>query len=506
MIPSLVTRELRDAVVEYLSTTFSLTEDDTAAALKGFLESEAEGIFRGPYLRLRLPFVEADPTLPLPLHWSGGIAPYAHQLATWIRLVGRGRIPAPTLLTTGTGSGKTEAFLVPIVDHCVWARQQGQIGLKAIVLYPMNALVTDQERRVAQFMADPVVAGAGVRAGVWIGGDASIAPLSAMSKERLITDRDVMKADPPDILLTNYKMLDRLLTNAGNSKLWAANTPPASGASGWEQPLKYLVLDEFHSYDGAQGTDVAMLLRRLGDRLGIATPTNALTGVGPVGTSATLGSATTGITKMVEFASRVFGVPFDLASVIGEQRKTLEQVIPQKSLDFGLPFPSPAEVDALTVEPLDLDGLTTGFTGAPFSDAVAVGTAMEKHRLTRTLLGVTSDPLGIGRTWWRRYPTGRPGVRRFSKTPRRCRGLLRSSWRCCPSASGGRVLRCSESRCSSGFVRSPVCFGRSTRIPSSTGRTRRWIRTPVASCRRSSARCVAARGGWGWPTGPGRVR
>lgn len=392
MIPSLVTRELRDAVVEYLSTTFSLTEDDTAAALKDFLESEAEGIFRGPYLRLRLPFVDADPTLPLPLHWSGGIAPYAHQLATWIRLVGRGRIPAPTLLTTGTGSGKTEAFLVPIVDHCVWARQQGQIGIKAIVMYPMNALVTDQERRVAQFMADPVVARAGVRAGVWIGGDASIATLSAMSKERLITDRDVMKADPPDILLTNYKMLDRLLTNAGNSKLWVANTPPASGASGWEQPLKYLVLDEFHSYDGAQGTDVAMLLRRLGDRLGIATPTNALTGVGPVGTSATLGSATTGTARMVEFASRVFGVPFDLASVIGEQRKTLEQVIPQKSLDFGLPFPSPDEVDAITVEPLDLDGLATASTGAPFSDPVVVGAAMEKHRLTRTLLGVTSGP------------------------------------------------------------------------------------------------------------------
>ncbi len=392
MIPSLVTRELRDAVVEYLSTTFSLTEDDTAVALKDFLESEAHGIFRGPYLRLRLPFVEADPSVPSPLHWDGSITPYAHQLAAWIRLVGRGRTPAPTLLTTGTGSGKTEGFLVPIVDHCVWARQQGQIGVKAIVLYPMNALVADQERRVAKFMADPVVAAAAVRAGVWIGGDASIATLSAMTKERLITDRDVMKADPPDILLTNYKMLDRLLTNAGNSKLWAANTPPASGASGWEQPLKYVVLDEFHSYDGAQGTDVAMLLRRLGDRLGIATPTNALTGVGPVGTSATLGSATTGTVKMVEFASRVFGVPFDLSAVIGEQRKTLDQVIPQKSLDFDLPFPSPAEVDAITVEPLDLDGLATAFTGAPFVDSVAVGEAIETHRLTRTLLGVTSGP------------------------------------------------------------------------------------------------------------------
>src|SRR2546428_542835 len=79
----------------------------------------------------------------------------AHEVATWTRLAGRGRAPLPTLLTTGTGSGKTEAFLVPIVDHCIWAAEQGISGIKALILYPMNALVADQERRLASFLADP---------------------------------------------------------------------------------------------------------------------------------------------------------------------------------------------------------------------------------------------------------------------------------------------------------------------------------------------------------------
>ena len=74
-----------------------------------------------------------------------------------------------------------------------------------------------------------------------------------------------------------------------------------------EQPLTYLVLDEFHSYDGAQGTDVAMLLRRLGHRLGTATAASPLTGIACVGTSATLGSSSTAVADMCNFASRVFG-------------------------------------------------------------------------------------------------------------------------------------------------------------------------------------------------------
>src|SRR5699024_8900280 len=111
-----------------------------------------------------------------------------------------------------------------------------------------------------------------------------------VTKDGLITDRRVMQEDPPDILLTNYKMLDRLLLRPADQNLWDASA----------LSLQYLVLDEFHTYDGAQGTDVAMLLRRLGTRLKRSWPEDhpALTDehrarplgrVTPVATSATLG-------------------------------------------------------------------------------------------------------------------------------------------------------------------------------------------------------------------------
>ena len=88
-----------------------------------------------------------------------------------------------------------------------------------------------------------------------------------------------MRADPPDILLTNYKMLDMLL-------LRREDVPLFEGAG---ESLRYLVLDEFHTYDGAQGTDVAMLLRRLGMALGVTTDERPLGAITPVATSATLG-------------------------------------------------------------------------------------------------------------------------------------------------------------------------------------------------------------------------
>src|SRR4051794_23492843 len=113
MIPSLVARELKESIVEYLATTFALSDDEAYRALADFLLDEREGIFRGPYLRVRLPFVEAAPDADFGVAWTpAGFQPYAHQLAAWQRLVGRGRLPKPTLVTTGTGSGKSEAFLI----------------------------------------------------------------------------------------------------------------------------------------------------------------------------------------------------------------------------------------------------------------------------------------------------------------------------------------------------------------------------------------------------------
>lgn len=137
MRPTLAAQALRDTTVEYLTTTFALAEPDTQRALTEFLTDPADGLFRGPYHRLRRPFRAAEDGWQQHLDWyKGGFWPYAHQAEAFARLTTKGgRVPQPTLVTTGTGSGKTEAFLVPVIDHCRMgqggreARDQGRAAL-----------------------------------------------------------------------------------------------------------------------------------------------------------------------------------------------------------------------------------------------------------------------------------------------------------------------------------------------------------------------------------------
>jgi DEAD/DEAH box helicase domain-containing protein len=307
--PAVVAGELRSSLLDYLRTTFKLQNTALEQALFAFLEDPERGLFRGPYLDVRLPFVQAplDWREQVPLDYVPGFRPYAHQLQAFERLGARGQAPRPTLITTGTGSGKTECFLYPLLDHCRRARQQGQRGIKAIVLYPMNALASDQAARFAQELAAPELAG--VSAGLYVGGKGR---QSIATPDALIDDREVLRKSPPDILLTNYKMLDLLLMRPADASLWR----------GGEQ-LRYLVLDELHSYDGAQGSDVACLIRRLKARLGIGRGQLC-----PVGTSATLGSGTEDPRPLLlHFASQVFGEDFELDAIIEETRCERSQVL-----------------------------------------------------------------------------------------------------------------------------------------------------------------------------------
>src|SRR5688572_8285992 len=98
---------------------------------------------------------------------------------------------------------------------------------------------------------------AGLRVGLYVGGRGDTSPV--MTKTSVITDRDAMRKAPPDVLLTNYKMLDYLLVRPRDRALWEHNAPDT---------LRYVVVDELHTFDGAQGTDLALLLRRLRARLG----------------------------------------------------------------------------------------------------------------------------------------------------------------------------------------------------------------------------------------------
>ncbi len=230
------------------------------------------------------------------------------------------RRPQPTIVTTGTGSGKTEAFLYPILDHVLRAKKNGVTGTKALILYPMNALANDQANRLAKILTSDLAL-SGISAGIYTG--QRDAARTRVSAEGLVNDRDVFRADPPDILLTNYKMLDMLLLRPQDAQIWKKSATS----------LQYLVLDEFHTYDGAQGTDVAMLLRRLGltlkshwpddleghPFLGEVDRARPLGRVTPVATSATLGNKGDP-EAMLQFAATVFGEEFDSAAVITETR------------------------------------------------------------------------------------------------------------------------------------------------------------------------------------------
>ena len=132
MIPSLVVDDLRSSLVEYLASSFALADDDVRDALSAFLTDPDDGIFRGPYLRVRTPFVAVEESWRSPMEWlPDGFRPYEHQARAFDRLsTANGRTAQPTLVTTGTGSGKTECFLMPMLDHCARERAAGRDGIR----------------------------------------------------------------------------------------------------------------------------------------------------------------------------------------------------------------------------------------------------------------------------------------------------------------------------------------------------------------------------------------
>ncbi len=384
LFPSLAALSTREGVTEYLSTTFALTDPAAFNALGSFLQDPERGIFRGPYVRVRLPFLPVPEDWVNPLGWSpNGFRPYRHQAKAFERLSTLNGTAQPTIVTTGTGSGKTEAFLVPVLDHVRRARERGEAGVKAIILYPMNALVTDQARRIAAMIAaDPALAG--VTGGVYIGGQGHH---STMGPDHLVDNHSVLQSNPPDILLTNYRMLDLLLLRAADAPIWQASATS----------LQYVVLDEFHTYDGAQGTDVAMLLRRLGATLGVNTPEQPLGRICPVATSATLGSGTRS-TELRAFAETVFGTPFDAASLVGEERHGVEELF--GDLDFNLDVPTVDNVLAAPLptahDPLSWQPMANVFLGFTPANALELGKALQRHILTRAVANaISAAPLAV---------------------------------------------------------------------------------------------------------------
>jgi len=330
VIPLPAAREVRETLLDYLRSTWQIADRDLEAALLAFL-SGPQGMFKGPWVRLSLPFALAPEGAPMPLDVHPPYRPYLHQLLAWQRLSSRdGHEPEATIVTTGTGSGKTECFLFPILDHVARAVARGERGIHAIVLYPMNALASDQARRIASIIHDDPGLRGRLRVGLFVGGDGRSREMGPTS---VVDDNDALRKSPPHILLTNYRMLDLLLQRPRDAKLWAQN--PAGR-------LRYLVLDELHTYDGAQGTDVACLVRRLGARLGGADA------ICPVGTSATVAAeAGQPNTELLTFASRIFDQTFAEDSLLGEVRLTPDELFATAGTAIAAPLP----IDPLTLDP-----------------------------------------------------------------------------------------------------------------------------------------------------------
>ena len=302
MIPGLLANEVAAALREFIVTGFETETAPFAGEFRRLVveQQEGEAFIKGPYVSLGLPFLQGQAGRDFFSAFPTEFPPFAHQEQAWQRLASD-RQAANTLVATGTGSGKTECFLYPVLDHC---QRVGGRGIKAIVIYPMNALATDQAKRFAkEIYRQPALKG--LRVGLFVGGDARGNKI--MTPDQVITDKEVLRNDPPDVLLTNYKMLDYLLMRPKDQQLWAHNGPDT---------LRYLVVDELHTFDGAQGTDLSLLIRRLRARFAMA-PEKLIC----VGTSATLGGEDS-IKGLLTYAGDIFSSPFARAAVIGEQRES----------------------------------------------------------------------------------------------------------------------------------------------------------------------------------------
>ncbi len=227
------------------------------------------------------------------------------------------------VVATGTGSGKTEAFLLPILLHLYKEFKAGQLGpgVRALILYPMNALAFDQRERLGQICAKLEKYGSefNFKFGQYVGDtpdnendrqrNASEAKRNRLKGELVL--REEMRAAPPHILLTNYSMLEFMLLRPKDTSLFD------NGNAQW---WKFIVLDEAHQYRGTKGMEMGMLLRRLKQRL---CEGGRQKGFLCIATSATLSSDTEDKAPVARFAQDLFGESFASEHIITGQYEKL---------------------------------------------------------------------------------------------------------------------------------------------------------------------------------------
>lgn len=226
------------------------------------------------------------------------------------------------VLTTGTGSGKSLSYIVPIVDRVL--REGSGRGVRAIVVYPMNALANSQLGELEKFL----------------GTKNQAVTFRRYTGQEGKAEREEILRDKPDILLTNYMMLELMLTRPHERRELIASA----------DNLSFLVLDELHTYRGRQGADVAMLVRRLRGAVSGGAALQC------IGTSATLAGPGTDIeqrTEVAALANRIFGTSMGAADIVGETLERATDGTPaHDELRARLREPAPEEYEQLRRDPL----------------------------------------------------------------------------------------------------------------------------------------------------------
>ena len=334
--PLRASRRIRDEYRRYLTSTFPLRRRELREQFESQLDREFP-LSKGPILEASAPYVTGAST---------GMLVGEGVLADGFRRISEDAFPLARplyihqeqairkavvdrrnlIVATGTGSGKTECFLLPVINHLLLEGAEGTLrrpGVRALLLYPMNALANDQLKRLRVVLRDLP----GITFGRYVGetrqtqADAEADfrqryPFEPRLDNELIS-REVMQERPPHILLTNYAMLEYLLLRPSDSSLFDGPT-----ADRWS----FIALDEIHVYGGAQGSEIAMLLRRVRDRVNAS----ARGRLQCFGTSATLGRGEADYPQLVQFAEALFDEPFvwdpndpKRQDVVGADRKQL---------------------------------------------------------------------------------------------------------------------------------------------------------------------------------------
>lgn len=279
-------------------------------------------LYKGPFIQLNRRFEKGDSFATLisegllhpktPAFFaknndsSSPINLYKHQ-SDAIRLIASEK---NTIISTGTGSGKSFCFGIPVISTCLQMQDDGIKGIKAIFVYPMNALANSQYDNFAERLH-----GSGLKIAIYTGDTAKTQMQGLLDHhERYGRDpydsellsREEIQNTPPDILITNYVMLEYILTRFEDRDLFPIEN---------EGVLQYLVLDEVHTYTGKKGADVAYLIRRLKQSTGTKNKLRC------IGTSATVQDTegTSSSNAITTFASNLFGEIFEPDAVVGEQ-------------------------------------------------------------------------------------------------------------------------------------------------------------------------------------------